>query len=173
MPNRDLSGRCTTSFRPACTVWKSTFATTPELQNHFRNRWKFEAFSKSLQIHSKYPKSVPKYFKGGQMALNMIPNGLPKRHKIGLAPPRPPAPSKSCHWPPQMLPNGAHNVPESPQMSSKIVQNCSATAVLERRNAEENKSRRVSFDICRSLVANHRIIHSSSSREVGGRGGSL
>ena len=173
MPNRDLSERCTMSFRPPCTVWK---ALSP-LHLSYKITSEIDGNSKHSPNHCRSVQSIPKASQRGPDGSKYDPKWLPKTSqnskKIGLAPPRPPAPSKSSHWPPQMLPNGAHNVPESPQMSSKIVQNCSATAVLERRRAEENKSRRVSFDICRSLVANHRIIHSSSAREIGGRGGSL
>ena len=173
IPNRDLSERCTTSFRPPCTVWKALLP----LHLSYKITSEIDGISKHSPNHSRSIQSIPKVSHRGPDGSKYDPKWPPKTSqnskKIGLAPPRPPAPSKSCHWPPQMLPNGAHNVPESLQMSSKIVQNGSATAVLERRRAEENKSRRVSFDICRSLVANHRIIHSSSSGEVGGRGGSL
>jgi len=50
---------------------ESTFATTPELQNRFRNPWKFEAFS--FKVAQKRPEA-------SQMARNMEPNGGQKRN---------------------------------------------------------------------------------------------
>jgi len=152
---------------------ESTFATKPELQNRFRNRWEFEAFSKSLQIRSKYPKSVLKLARWLEIWTPMAPQNVTKflenrtgsTSAAGHLQKLPPAVPDAPKWRPRCT--------EGSQMVTKMLKNCSPNAVLERRRAEEHKSRTVSFDICRSLVANHRIIHPSSSGEVGGRGGSL
>ena len=152
---------------------ESTFATTPELQNRFRNRWKFEAFSKSLQILSKYPKSVLKRARwleiwipmASQNVTKFLENQTGSTSGDGHLQNLPPAVSDAPKWRPRCTAGS--------QILKKMLKNCSPNAVLERRRAEEHKSRTVSFDICRSLVANHRTMHPSSSGEVGGRGGSL
>ena len=152
---------------------ENTFATTPELQNHFRNRWKFQAFSKSLQIRSKYPKSVLKQARwleiwtpmASQNVIKFLENRTGSASAAGHLQKLPPAVPDAPKWRPRCI--------EGSQMLPKMFKNCSPDAVLERRRAEERKSRTVFFDMCRSSLATHRIIHSSSSGEVGGRGGSL
>ena len=114
--------------------------------------------------------------KASQMARNMDPmapqnvtkfleNRTGSTSAAGHLQKLPPAVPDAPKWRPRCT--------EGSRMLPKMLKNRSPNAVLKKRRTEEHKSRTVSFDICRSLVANHRIIHSSSSREVGGRGGSL
>ena len=85
----------------------STFATPPKLQNRFRHRWNFEAFSKSLQNLTS-----PKRPKACQMAPNMIPKWFPNQYQV----------QRKSEWLPN-VPHVRHNVSKCrPKLCQMILQ---------------------------------------------------
>ena len=85
MPNRDLSERCTMSFRPPCTVWK---ALSP-LHLSYKITSEIDGNSKHSPNHCRSVQSIPKASQRGPDGSKYDPKWLPKTSqntkKIGVA----------------------------------------------------------------------------------------